>query len=246
MIRVFLAHSQVEFRQRLHSVLSGEQDIEVVGESGYGKETLKLIGALLPDVAILDDRLKSPNELKLTRIIRLSVPRVMLIVLGTHDSEEQIFEAIKAGAAAYFPGNASYDQLVDAIRRLSQGEYLINRILVDSPRVAARVLKQFQALSIALKPVESLVASLSSQEAQLLEHVALGEKNKQIAHALGISEQTVKYQVSSILRKLNANDRTQAVVAAIQRGFISLHQSDIVTQPRRTNSRKKALAGRRS
>lgn len=221
-IKVCIADAHVFFRQGLRQALSQEPDIEVPQECGDGNEAFRQIEAGNTDVAILDSRLPSLNGLELTRKIRLHFPKVSVIVLSAYEDEEQLFEAIKVGAAAYFTKDVTPSDLVTGIRRIYQGEYLINESLLTRPKVASRVLKQFQDLSLIGKEVEPLLAPLSGREIEILDYIARGNSNKEIARALGISDQTVKNHITSILRKLAANDRTHAVVLALRHGWIKM------------------------
>jgi len=226
-IKVILADGHTLFRQGLLPVLSNEQDIEVVRETDDGEKVCSLVEVLLPDVVILDSELSSPGNLSLAREIRLRAPNVAVILLVARDDEEQLFQAIKAGAAACLTRKVHSEDLVNAIRRCSQGEYLINESLLTIPGVASRVLKEFQALSLLLKKeVEPLVAPLSPREIEILDYIACGNSNKQIANVFGISEQTVKNHITSILRRLAAHDRTHAVVIALECGWIRTAQKN--------------------
>lgn len=207
MIRVFIAHSNVLFRQRLCFVLSEEQDMEVVGVADSGREVLMLLGNLLPDVAIIGSELPSRQGLDLVRLTKLSTPTVIVAVLGSDDSKEHIFEAIKAGAACYFPENIARVGLIDGIRRLSRGQYLMKESLVNSCWVAWRVFNEFQTLSLILKRREQPVAPLSFREAEIPKHNARGYRNKVIGHVPRTDKQTAKNQMLSAMRKLKANDR---------------------------------------
>jgi DNA-binding NarL/FixJ family response regulator len=228
MIRVLLVDNQVIFRQGLRVALSQSADIEIVGEAGVGWEALSLVKALAPDVVILDWRVLSPDGFDLTSHIKRHHPGVALVTLGP-DDDEALFRAIKAGAAVYYPKDVAPEELIKAIMRTAKGEYPINESLVERPKVASRVLKQFQDLSLLGREVEPLLSPLSPRETEVLEHIAEGNSNKAIAHALGISNQTVKNHITSILRKLMANDRTHAVVLALRRGIISVNEQKIAS-----------------
>ncbi len=219
-IKVVLADSYFLFRQGLCSALTKFDDIEVVGATDNREEVLPLLESFLPEVLILDYDHPALGGLELTRKIRLHFPKVSVTAIAREDTEEQIFQAIQAGAAAYFSRKTTPEELTQAIRRLSRGEYIINELLLTKPGVARQVLKRFQALSSVLKPIEPLLAPLSDREMEILSHIAHGKRNKEIAHALEIKQQTVKNHITSILRKLSVNDRTHAAVLAVQNGLI--------------------------
>ena len=138
------------------------------------------------------------------------------------EDEDALFDAIKAGAAAFILKDISPDDLVSVIRRVSSGEYLINDTVFAQPAVASRVLKEFRELAVYGQEAQPIFAPLSPREVQILDNIAQGMTNKQVAYTLTISEQTVKNHMSSILRKLSVNDRTQAVVYAMRQGWIKM------------------------
>lgn len=210
------------FRQGVRGALNGEADIEVVGEAADGEEALALARELAPDVVLSDVNIPGPDGVEITRTLKSALPRTSVILMTAYDDEEQLFDAIKVGAAAYFLKDLGPQQLMDGIRRVSQGEYLINESVLSKPMVATRVLKQFKDLSSTDREVEPLFVPLSHREIEVLEWIAQGKSNKEIGRILGISDQTVKNHITSILRKLAVNDRTQAVVYAIRHGWVKM------------------------
>ena len=138
------------------------------------------------------------------------------------EDEDALFDAIKAGAAAFILKDVGPDDLVTIIRRVVAGEYLINDKVFSKPAVASRVLKEFRELAVYGQDAAPIFAPLSPREVEILDNIAQGMTNKQVAYALSISEQTVKNHMSSILRKLSVNDRTQAVVYAMRQGWIRM------------------------
>ena len=145
-----------------------------------------------------------------------------VIVMAADEDEEALFASIKAGAAAFVVKDISPDDLVLVIRRVSGGEFLINDKVFSKPAVASRVLKEFRELAVYGQEAQPIFAPLSPREVEILDNIAQGMTNKQVAYALSISEQTVKNHMSSILRKLAVNDRTQAVVYAMRQGWIKM------------------------
>jgi len=225
MVRAFLIDNQVLFRNGVYARLSHEEDIDVIGEAEDAEEAFPKLHVLLPDVVLLACKPPSVDNFKLVRQIRQHFPRIGIIILSERETDELLFLAIKAGAAAYFTKEVSPEELIDAVRRVFQGEYLINESLVTRPNVASRILKQFQELpdlSLIAAEVEPFLSPLTPREIEILNCIAEGNSNRGIAHMLGISEQTVKNHIASVMRKLIANDRTHAVVLALRQGLIRL------------------------
>jgi two-component system response regulator DegU len=151
--------------------------------------------------------------------------RVVMLSGNPYENDDELFEVIKTGAVAYLRSRiCSGPELVDTISRASQGEYPINDSVSTRPQVAQRLLRQFQDMASLGKPLEDVTAPLTNREVQILTLIAEGNSNKRIADILGISEQTIKNQVSAILRKINANDRAHAVFIAIRDGLIYFQQ----------------------
>ncbi|MBA7656699.1 Transcriptional regulatory protein DegU [subsurface metagenome] len=153
--------------------------------------------------------------------IKQRSPNIAVILLVSNPNDAQLFQALKAQAAAYLNKEITADQLADIIRRVAHGEHPINESLTSRPKVAEQVLHQFQELSWRSE-AEAFISPLTRRETEILNYIAQGYVNKQIAVELGIAEQTIKNYVTSILRKLNANVRTDAVVIAIKQGLISI------------------------
>ena len=150
-------------------------------------------------------------------------PNTKVIMLSPNPDDEDLFECIKTAAVACLSRNTAVEELVSTIRRASNGEYPINESLMTRPRVARRVLEQFQGVSSMGRIIpETVIATLTKREAQVLGYIADGNTNKQVADTLGISEQTIKSHVSAILRKMNANDRAHAVALALRSGWIPM------------------------
>lgn len=223
-IRILIADDHPIFRQGIRGVLESEPDIEVVGEAADGKQAVALARAVAPDVALIDIHLPGVNGIEAARSIKLHLPRCGVILLTAYDDEEQLFQAIRVAASAYFLKDIRPDELMDGIRRAHHGEYMINESVLTRPLVASRVLKQFRELSTVTQEMEPLFVPLSAREIEVLEYIARGNSNKEIARALKISDQTVKNHITSILRKLAVNDRTQAVVYALRRGWIKMQE----------------------
>jgi len=220
-IKVFILSSQSLFRQGVQHSLTSKGGIEISGEAEVSDEVVATMESLLPDVALVDIDAPSESGLKLARRIRQRLPNIGVVVLTSNPDDDQLFQAIKAQASAYLSKEVTAEQLIDVVRRTAHGEHPINESLTARPKVAEQVLHHFQELSLG-KGAEVFIAPVTPREREILTYMAQGYLNKQIALALKISEQTVKNHVTSILRKLNANARTQAVVEAIKHGLVSI------------------------
>jgi len=214
------------FRQGLRRVLEKEEDLEVIMEVADGEEALRLIKQLVPDVVIMDINLPHMNGLQITRELKQSVPEVAVIMLTAYHDDEQIFHSVRAGAAAYFPKEITPRRLVEAIRQVSKGNYVIDDEVLDKPEVANWLLTQFDKVAYIDGLPNEMFAPLSPREMEILQHIAKGQSNKEVAYELGISRQTVKNHMTSILRKLAVNDRTQAALYAVKRGWIRLNDEE--------------------
>ena len=220
-IQVFIISQQFLFRQGIEHLLATTDDIEVSGTTEFNDEVLATIDNLPPDVAVIDIDSPADTSLVLARRIKQRLPNIGIIALTSAYNDTQLFQALKAQAAAYLSKEIAPDQLTDMIRRVANGEHPINESLTTRPNVANQVLQQFQELSWQSE-TEAFISPLTPRETEILRYIAQGFLNKQIAIKLSISEQTIKNHVTSILRKLNANARTEAVVVAIKQGLISI------------------------
>jgi len=220
-IQVFVVSQQSLFQQAVENTLTDVDDMVIVGTAGVSEELLKTIDNLPPDVALLDLDGPSDTGLELAKKIKQRSPNIGVIVLTSNPDDNQLFLALKAQAVAYLSKEVTAEQLVEIIRRVSRGEHHINESLTTRPKVAEHVLQQFQELT-SRSEAEAFISPLTPREIEILEYIAQGFLNKQIAAELGISEQTIKNHVTSILRKLNANARTEAVVVAIKQGLIKI------------------------
>jgi DNA-binding NarL/FixJ family response regulator len=220
--RIVIVDGHTLFRRGVRNILELEDDMEVVGEAGNGREAITTIQELTPDVVLMDLTLPTPNGIETTQRVKRELPHPAISVLAPNEDEDQLFEAIKAGAAAYVHKDIDPTDLIAIIRRVRSGEYLINDKVFSKPAVASRVLKEFRELAVYGADAQPIFAPLSPREVEILDNIAQGMTNKQVGYALGISEQTVKNHMSSILRKLSVNDRTQAVVYAMRQGWIKI------------------------
>ncbi len=222
-IKVMIIDEQAFFRTGVRQALSQQDDL-VTMECDPNHSPMEIIEANLPDVVLLGSDLATHSGLELGSKIARNFPNTRVIILSPDPDDEELFEVIRSAAVACLQKNTSAEELVETIRRASHGEYPINESVMTRPTIARRVLKRFQDIGSMGKSIETIVAPLTHRETQILTHVGDGSTNKQIAHILGISEQTIKNHVSAILRKLNANDRAHAVLLAIRHGWISAEE----------------------
>jgi DNA-binding NarL/FixJ family response regulator len=220
--RLMIVDDHALFRVGVRNILEREPDFEVVAEADGSRSAVDLALDLSPDVILMDLSLPAPGGIETTTRIKRELASCAIIVLAVDEDEESLFDAIKAGAAAYILKDVGPDDLIMIIRRVRNGEYLINDRVFAKPAVASRVLKEFRDLAVYGQPETPIFAPLSPREVEILDNIAQGMTNKQVAYALSISEQTVKNHMSSILRKLSVNDRTQAVVYAMRQGWIKM------------------------
>lgn len=203
-IRVFLLDDHELVRRGLHDLLSGEPDIEVVGESGSAVEATRRIPALRPDVAVLDGRLPDGSGVEVCRDVRAVDPGIRALILTSYDDDDALFAAIMAGASGYVLKQIAGNDLVESIRQVARGLSLLD------PAVTARVMDRLRNPN----PEHAVLARLTEQERKVLELIAEGLTNRQIGERMYLAEKTVKNYVSSLLAKLGLERRTQAAVLA--------------------------------
>jgi two-component system response regulator DegU len=211
------------FKAGVRQKLSTQRDFRLI-DFGPDSELLQFIDANSIDVVLLDIDYPISKGLELSREITRHYPNTRVIILSSYFSDEELFETLKTGAVAYIDKRTSAEDLVRVIRRASRGEYPINESVNANPAIADRVIKQFQEIASMGLVKENVAAPLTHRETQILSCIANGGTNKQVAHKLGISEQTIKNHVSAILRKLNANDRAHAVALAIRNQWIAVDE----------------------
>ena len=207
-IRLLLADDHPVVRDGIAAIVETQPDLEVVGEAGDGEEAVALALRHKPDIVLMDLRMPRMTGVEAIRQIKAKLPRTAVLILTTYDNDESILEGLQAGAQGYLLKASSRQELLGAIRATARGESLL------PPSVAGRLISRLQSSSAG--------TDLSPRELEVLRHVAEGKRNREIGEALFLSEKTIKAHVSSILRKLNAEDRTEAVTIALRRGLISL------------------------
>jgi len=226
-ITVFTICNNALFRRGLKQTLAETKDIEMVAESEMNDDALDLVFGFSPEIVLVDISLPLLTGLDMARQITQRSPAISVIVLTPFNGDDnQLFLTIKSGAAGYLTMDTNPDEIASAVRRIHRGEHIINELVLARPKVAEKVLKQFQDFAVMGGPMESLATPLTTRELEVLGYAARGYMNKQIAHTLSVSEQTIKNHMTAILRKLDANDRTHAVVMALHYGWISSKPQD--------------------
>lgn len=214
-IKVLLVDDQSLFREGLRTLLEVQADFQVVGEAANGEEALRMTATAQPEVILMDLRMPVMDGVLATRRIRDLFPTIRVIVLTTFDDDETVFDGLRAGAVGYLLKDVTSEKLCEAIRAASRGEYFMQ------PSITAKVMAEFTRIVRAprVQPVD-LAVDLSARELEVLRQVATGASNKEIADLLVIAEGTVKNHLTSILAKLDARDRMQAVLKAREYGLI--------------------------
>ena len=211
--RILIVDDHTMVRDGLSSMLQRQPDFEVVGEASNGKEGVEQAERLRPDLILMDLRMPEMDGVEAMRKIRIHQPEVDFLVLTTFDTDEYIFDAIEVGAKGFLLKDTSRDELFNAVRTISNGNSYFQ------PDIASRLADQFAVLR---KGGGHVTDALSEREREVLNLIAQGKANKEVASELSLSESTVKSHVSNIFSKLGVNDRTGAVTTAIQKGIIKI------------------------
>jgi len=212
MIKILIADDHLIIRQGLRLILETEPEFELVGEAADGAEALALCKKLKPNVALMDLRMPNMDGLTAIEKLRLDQPQIAVVILTTFNEDDLMVRGLQAGARGYLLKDTDRATLFDTIRAAARGETLLK------PEVMARLLARTNAptnTSSAAEPV-----SLTEREQEALEAVARGERSKEIASRLGISERTVKAHLASIYNKLGVDSRAAAIASAAQRGLL--------------------------
>jgi DNA-binding NarL/FixJ family response regulator len=210
-IRVLLADDHVLFRQALRHLLESEGDLRVVAEADDGAAAIELVSQYLPDVIVLDVSMPAVDGITTAERLRQKYPQLGIIMLTMFAEDAQVIRAIRAGADGYLLKNSESKRVVDAIRAVARGDSIID------PELASKVMNEFRRLSDIEDGVN--VAGLTDREVALLQLVAHGLSNKEIAEELGLAESTVKNRLSILFQKLDVKDRTQAAIYAMTHGL---------------------------
>jgi DNA-binding NarL/FixJ family response regulator len=214
------------FRQGVADALALEQGFRVIGQAADGKHALELIRDLEPDIAVLDVNLPEMNGQQITHQVNQEKLPTRILLLTGYDDIEQAIHAAHAGAAAYCAKDIQPQGLISVIREIANGKYVIGGNVFTRRELDEWLESQLEGARRSYSEPGSPFHPLSDREMEVLSCVVRGMSNKEIASLLGISHQTVKNHVTSILRKFGVEDRTQAVVYALKRGWVKLHDMD--------------------
>lgn len=220
-IRLLLVDDHPVFRQGLRNIFAAEDDIDVIAEADSGEEAIELVRRLKPDVLLLDINLPGINGLQVTSRLRAHHASTAIVLLTAYDDMEQVLHAMRSGGAAYCPKDIEPEKLVAIVRKVARGYYVVGQQEFDKEELQNWLNAGVEAVTgpYVVDPGEHFVP-LSPREMEILRYVTQGKSNKEIAQFLGISHQTVKNHMTSILKKLDVRDRTQAAVYALRRGWV--------------------------
>lgn len=215
-IKLVIVDDHNLFRQGLMRILADFEQLAIVGEAANGQEALALLERVSPDLVLMDVNMPVMSGPEAARRLRERYPHIPVIMLTVSERDDDLFEAIKAGAQGYLLKNVETGELLTAIQRVHAGEAII------APAMAARLLAEFRQLAAQPAPEtqSALIEGLSDRETDVLRLVAQGLANKEIADALGLSEHTVKTHLQNILEKLHLRSRAHAAAYAVQAGLV--------------------------
>jgi two-component system NarL family response regulator len=220
-VRVLVVDDHALFRRGLELVLSGEPDIEIVGEAADGVEAVAQAAALQPDVVLMDVRMPRASGIEATRAIRAAQPATRVIMLTVSDRDDDLFDAVKAGVNGYLLKEVSIEELANAVRAVARGQSLV------SPSMASKLLDEFNVLASRVPDGASPASpALTPRELEVLREAARGATNREIAAILGIAENTVKNHMRNVLEKLHLHSRTEAVMYAVRERLLELDEAD--------------------
>ncbi len=212
-VRLLLVDDQTLFRAGLRTLLSTRDEVAVVGEAGDGQQALRVAAEVRPDVVLMDLKMPVLDGVAATRRLRVQLPTCRVVALTTFEDDALVFEVLRAGAVGYLLKDAPVARLIEAILAAARGESVLQ------PSVATKVIAELSRLASAPAPDASPLARLSERERDVLRLIARGAANKEIAAALYVTEGTIKNHVTSILAKLEVDDRTQAALRARELGL---------------------------
>lgn len=218
-IRVLLADDHAVVRQGTRELLEREDDIEVVAEASDGKEAVQLAVTERPDVVVMDFAMPELNGIEATRQIKAVAPAIAILVLTAYDSHQYIFAFLEAGAAGYLLKDVRVDELVDAIRAVHAGESILH------PAIARKVIDRFARPEEHVVTAQTAFDQLTERELEVLQLAAKGSSNREIARELTISVRTVQSHLTNVFNKMGVGSRTEAVVHALRRGWITLEDT---------------------
>jgi DNA-binding NarL/FixJ family response regulator len=214
------------FRQGIRRLIEESGKFRVVAEASTGYEAIRWADIHQPHLILIDIQLPGVTGLKIARILKKQHPTSHIVIVSMHIDDERLFDAVRVGASAFLSKDIEAHELIDSISRVAAGEQLINATVLSRPQLARKVLNEFRNLSgesgRAGRQSAAQQMPLSVREVEVLDCVAQGLSNKEIADALFITEQTVKNHMTSVLRKLEVTDRVQAVLYAVKNGWIQI------------------------
>jgi DNA-binding NarL/FixJ family response regulator len=213
-VRVFLVDDDDLMRAGLKAVLSSDKNIEVIGEASDGRAAIDELAVRTPDVVLMDVRMRDVDGISATREILSASPGLKIAILTTFEEDDYIFGALRAGASGFLLKRTRPEELIAAIRALASGDSLL------SPSVTRRVIERMAGQPAPDPSVEQRLDAITPREREVLELIARGLSNTEIAQALVVEESTVKTHVKHILTKLRLRDRVQAVIFAYESGLV--------------------------
>lgn len=217
-IKIVLVDDQTMIRQGLGYVISMQPDMAVIGEASDGDEAIELVNSLLPDVVLMDVQMPGKSGIQATKEIVEKHPRTKVLILTTFDNHNYVVDGIRAGAVGYMLKDADSQEMLDLIRRAYKGEALFHT--VTAAKALAEVLQSIPQERPLDEGAPVLLEELTDRELDVLQQIAYGYRNDQIAQNLFISEGTVKTHVHRILHKMGVEDRTQAVAKALRHRLV--------------------------
>ncbi|MFC1983780.1 response regulator [Chloroflexota bacterium] len=219
-IKVLVVDDHTLFRRGIAAVLANQENLEVVGEALDGLEAIEKTKEIAPDVVLMDLNMPRCSGLEAIQALQTEMPQVNILVLTVSDKEADLFAAVKFGARGYILKNTEPEELINAIFQIAQGGVIV------SPLMATKLLTEFKDLSagVEMEPAQAIDADLSPREGEVLQLVAQGASNKNIADSLFISENTVKTHLRNIMEKLHLVNRSQAAAYAVNRGLVQYQE----------------------
>lgn len=227
LITVVIVEDHPLLVQGLRRVIELEDDMTVIGDANDGDAAVELVLRCRPQVVLMDINLPKKNGLQATQEIVHAVRsrEVGIIILTAYDDQEQMYHALRAGASAYYPKDVRSSELIPAIRAVAAKKYIIHGQVMSQAGALRWLFERLGQEAVVSEEADSLFSPLSPREMEVLTLITRGASNKEIAHLLGISHQTVKNHISNVLRKLAVEDRTQAAVLALRRGWLRLEDA---------------------
>ncbi|MFC1897221.1 response regulator [Chloroflexota bacterium] len=221
-VKVLIVDDHTLFRRGIAAVLATQENLEVVGEALDGLEAIEKTKKIAPDVVLMDLNMPRCSGLEAIQALQAEMPQVNVLVLTVSDKEADLFAAVKFGARGYILKNTEPEELINAILQIAQGGVIV------SPLMATKLLTEFKDLSTGIEreSIQGIEADLSPREGEVLQLIAQGASNKNIADSLFISENTVKTHLRNIMEKLHLVNRSQAAAYAVNRGLVQYKEEE--------------------